>query len=247
MRGGPLVGDILKKRREELGRNLREISDTLKIKHSYLKAIEDGDHANLPPEVYVKGYLHEYAKILDIDPESVLTTYNREVISQEDKGNKSAISGAVKKKKFRIGYLVVPALCILAAIILASIQFPPGDRASENSEPADSHVSPPAPKSEPDVPSVIPAGEEPSEIKVSGHVLNISAIDTTWIEVVIDRKAPKEILLYPGDAVEWYAENSFSLIIGNAGGVKLLFDGKEIINMGEKGQVVRMQLPADST
>ena len=242
-----MIGEILQKRREELGRDLREISDTLKIKYSYLKAIEDGDHENLPPEVYVKGYLHEYAKVLDMDPEFVLTSYNKEVIPREDSAGKAAASEVLKKKKFRVGYLIVPALSIIVAIILASIQFQPAKKDSHTSVPADSRVSTLAPESEPALQTVTAGRDESPAIVASGHILNISAIDTTWIEVMIDKKAPKEIMLYPGDAVEWYAEDSFTLTIGNAGGIKLLFDGREIKNMGEKGQVVRMQLPAEST
>jgi cytoskeleton protein RodZ len=52
-----LVGEILKKRREELGRDLREISNYLKIRYDYLKALEDGDIEKLPAEVYIRGYI----------------------------------------------------------------------------------------------------------------------------------------------------------------------------------------------
>jgi len=74
--GGVLVGEILKKRREELGMDLREISETLKIKYAYLKALEDDDLKNLPAEVYVKAYLNSYARSLDLNPEEILNTYN---------------------------------------------------------------------------------------------------------------------------------------------------------------------------
>jgi hypothetical protein len=39
------------------------------------------------------------------------------------------------------------------------------------------------------------------------------------------------------------AKTGFSLKIGNAGGVNLIFDGKEIGKLGEKGQVVNLTLP----
>lgn len=247
VRGGLLVGEILKKKREELGRDLREISDALKIKYSYLKAIEDGDRENLPAEVYVKGYLHEYAKILDLDPDSVLNTYNQEIIPQHNTLMKSAGPQAAEKKRFRIGYLLIPALCILAAIILASMQFPPAKKIPGTSVPSDSPVSPASTNPEAGIQKVIPQKEEPDEVQFPGHVLNISAIDTTWLEVMIDRDTPKEILLNPGDTVEWHAENSFSLKIGNAGGIRLVFDGKEITNLGEKGEVIRINLPATDT
>ena len=69
-----LVGELLKKKREESGRDLKEIAETLKIRLDYLKAIEEGDLKKLPAEVYLKGYLIEYAKILDIDHQMVMET-----------------------------------------------------------------------------------------------------------------------------------------------------------------------------
>ena len=68
-------GEILKKKREELGYNLKEIAKTLKIRSDYLKAIEEGTFEKLPVEVYTKGYIREYAKFLKTDPEVVIKAY----------------------------------------------------------------------------------------------------------------------------------------------------------------------------
>ena len=68
-------GEILKKKREELGYNLKEIAKTLKIRSDYLKAIEEGTFEKLPVEVYTKGYIREYAKFLKTDPEIVIKAY----------------------------------------------------------------------------------------------------------------------------------------------------------------------------
>ncbi|PIV65464.1 MAG: hypothetical protein COS10_11215, partial [Nitrospirae bacterium CG01_land_8_20_14_3_00_44_22] len=46
-----MPGEILKKKREELGYNLKEIAHTLRIRFDYLKAIEEGTFEKLPVEV----------------------------------------------------------------------------------------------------------------------------------------------------------------------------------------------------
>jgi hypothetical protein len=61
--------------------------------------------------------------------------------------------------------------------------------------------------------------------------------------VLTDKTDPKEILLKPGDSAKWHAKNSFSLKIGNAGGIRLVFNGKEIKKLGEKGQIINIDLP----
>jgi len=76
------------------------------------------------------------------------------------------------------------------------------------------------------------------------HTLELIANEETWIFVTIDEKESKERLLKPGSRTKWTARSGFSLKIGNAGGIKLLFDGKEIGPLGEKGKVVRLRLPS---
>jgi chromosome segregation ATPase len=76
------------------------------------------------------------------------------------------------------------------------------------------------------------------------HTLELIANEETWIFVTIDEKESKERLLKPGTRTKWTARSGFSLKIGNAGGIKLLFDGKEIGPLGEKGKVVKLRLPS---
>ncbi len=76
------------------------------------------------------------------------------------------------------------------------------------------------------------------------HTLELIAEDKTWVFVNIDDGESKEVLLNQGEYIKWSAKNDFSLKIGNAGGIKLIFDGKEIGPLGEKGQVVSLELPS---
>ncbi len=75
--------------------------------------------------------------------------------------------------------------------------------------------------------------------------LVVSAHKTTWIRVGVDNEKPFEVSLRDGESITWEAKERFLLIIGNAGGVDLIFNGKQIGKLGEKGQVVRLVLPQD--
>ncbi len=72
--------------------------------------------------------------------------------------------------------------------------------------------------------------------------LVIKANDATWIRMKIDQKPPFQILLQPGEKVEYKAA-IFDMDIGNAGGVELQFKGKKIENLGKAGEVIRLRLP----
>jgi len=86
----------------------------------------------------------------------------------------------------------------------------------------------------------------PPEVKHDKHTLELIAEDTTWIFITIDDSESKEMLLHQGDHIKLSAKNIFSLKIGNAAGIKLVFDGKEIGPFGEKDQVVTLTFPSPS-
>ncbi|NWF52859.1 MAG: DUF4115 domain-containing protein [Nitrospirae bacterium] len=87
------------------------------------------------------------------------------------------------------------------------------------------------------------------ETKQDIHTLELIAEDSTWIHLNIDEGKSREILLNQGEHIKLNAKKTFSLKIGNAGGVKLIFDGKEVATPKEKGKVITITLPLsyDST
>lgn len=60
------VGRFLKEQREMQGLSVSDISDSLCLRKSLITAIESGNWALLPHEVYVKGYLKEYAHRINV-------------------------------------------------------------------------------------------------------------------------------------------------------------------------------------
>lgn len=68
-------GKLLQDFRESRGFELTEIADRTKIGLSYLRAIEEERFSDLPAVVYVRGFLAEYAKMLELDVPQVLDTY----------------------------------------------------------------------------------------------------------------------------------------------------------------------------
>ncbi|MCS6925875.1 MAG: DUF4115 domain-containing protein [Candidatus Binatia bacterium] len=79
------------------------------------------------------------------------------------------------------------------------------------------------------------------------HQLTIKAKELTWIRATIDGQKIKDVLLQPGEQLEWSARQAFTLTIGNAGGIDLILDGQPLPPLGGSGQVIRnLRLPAAS-
>jgi flagellar biosynthesis protein FlhG len=77
-------GKLLQVFREARGFDLREIADHTKIGMSYLRAIEEETYEDLPAMVYVRGFLVEYAKMLELNVPQVLDTYLQRARLAED-------------------------------------------------------------------------------------------------------------------------------------------------------------------
>ena len=74
-------------------------------------------------------------------------------------------------------------------------------------------------------------------------ILKANVREKTWVRIFVDDQDPKEYIFTPGSHPEWKAKEGLELLIGNAGGISFEFNGVQIENIGNPGQVVRLSLP----
>ena len=68
------LGDIMRGERATLAKSLLDVQRELKIKASYIAAIENCDVSAFETPGFVAGYVRSYARYLGMDPE---TTFRR--------------------------------------------------------------------------------------------------------------------------------------------------------------------------
>lgn len=82
---------------------------------------------------------------------------------------------------------------------------------------------------------------------VKTHTLIANAREAVWLKVGIDKEEPVEVLLKQGERFTWKAAENISVIIGNAGGVTLTYNGRDISGLGASGEVVGLRLPSGTS
>jgi len=82
------VGALLCATRMRMGKDLQDIAKILRIKYSYLVAIEDGRYEDLPGSAYSVGFVRAYADYLELDGNEVVKRLRVET------------NGSVTKAKF---------------------------------------------------------------------------------------------------------------------------------------------------
>ncbi len=78
------LGERLRTAREEANLTLKEVSQSIRVREIYLKLLEEGKYNELPPDVYIKGFLKSYCNYIGIDYNLTLGIYRRERGIQEN-------------------------------------------------------------------------------------------------------------------------------------------------------------------
>jgi cytoskeletal protein RodZ len=73
-------------------------------------------------------------------------------------------------------------------------------------------------------------------------ILQIQAVEKTWIALQVDSDLPREMILRAGEIFSQRADDHIKLKIGNAGGVQLTFNGESLGSLGDPGKIVRLSL-----
>jgi cytoskeletal protein RodZ len=72
------VGEMLREAREIRGVDLYRVERDTKIRSRYLAALENGDFADLPGDVYARGFLRNYATYLGLDADEIEEEWREE-------------------------------------------------------------------------------------------------------------------------------------------------------------------------
>lgn len=161
------------------------------------------------------------------------------------------VSPPLKEKK-QIG-LPAPPSQPSQAISAETSPSLPADKSSQGGTPAQSHVpQPPAQKETPSSPvAKVTVQQESPTVKAASssgataeepYTLRITAHELTWLKVESE-EGIHDITMKPGDSVKYTSRKGFKLIIGNAGGIKLALNEKEIDTPGKPGEVKIINLP----
>lgn len=263
-------GEYLKREREIRGISLEDISNATKIRAGLLIAIERNDFDALPATPFVKGFIQAYCRYLGLDAQDAILrheAYMRSLAENETPADK------IRKPETPAPY---PSLSIIVVAVVAIMVIAGGIYtiiSKKQTSPAPDSFSDKDPRGQaysqinrsPEKHSenkVEAKKEEPSNIE--GHadialnssvsktsvgplILIIEAAKPTWIKAEIDGRNPFEVSLKEGEKVKWNAKEKFSVLIGNAGGVNVMFNGKSLGRLGDEGKVVKLILPPDKS
>lgn len=251
-------GAYLQNLREESGKTLYEISESTKVAVANLEFLEKDRYDLLPPKVFLKGFIRSYAQEIGLDPDMVIKRFDEftrdgelsDYVEEEHPvfDHAPASSSFIHNPWFTIALTVAGVVSLVILIITGVSRLFFSDEVARV-------VQPPAVTSQAGrtsgLNSRIQSDQGPGKSvfadaprKQAGKkILEIKALAKTWIRVETDTGATEEVMMAPGDIQVFTAKESFNLQTGNAGGMRLRYDGRELPVLGKMNQTLSLTLP----
>jgi transcriptional regulator with XRE-family HTH domain len=232
------LGTYLRSAREARGIDLREAAQQTRISLQYLKALEAEDFSKLPGAVFVRGFLKNYSKFLQLDETEVMKKFGElqqkppvvtaaqaievapQQIAEETKTSTST--------KFPFELFIWGAIIAIILVIALFATLPQRHR---------KEIQPPQ------ATSALIGGPMPAtssdQLKPEKLYLEVIAVENTWLLVRTDTSPQKKAILSKGESLIWSADERFLLSFGSAGALRLILNGKELNVDEPKDTVVR--------
>lgn len=112
------AGEVLKSKRESLGKSLDVVSKETKIQRRFLQYIENNDFSKFDSEIFLTGFIKIYSQYLDLDTNKLLALYRRSRPAYHQAISKS------KRKEFKFKkFTITPKslVTILSVLFLVLI------------------------------------------------------------------------------------------------------------------------------
>ncbi len=227
----------LKKQREEKKIRLSDVAVQTRISMKFLEAIEAGNFEILP-ETYIRAFIRDYAKAIGLDPDDTIKRFDLYIEAvaaenaekKEEASERSAVRqiNLTKTQKIGFGAAAIVVLAVLSYLAFSpekKSQVSPVDYGYENTQVANQRKFDSAY-------AAVKAQSDSSR-------LVLDAVDTVWVNLVIDDGRTYDLLMKPGTKASFWGRKKFNMTIGNAGGLIISLNGHQYPPLGKSGVVIR--------
>jgi cytoskeletal protein RodZ len=256
------IGELLRSEREKKGLSLSDVENATKIRTKYIQAMETERFEIIPGEVYRLGFLKNYARLLDLDPEAMIVRYKsayKDASHDEDReGARQAVANARRSvrnvdradgqqagavawrpvmdwvgKLAQAGSIFKNRRLLLgAAAAVVVLILIVAGVDLFRYTLLAANQPPPQPSKPPTVPSAVYSQPQTLEIRLVG-------IGHCWAEVKVDGADAYAGTIKPGDVKTFTAQSSVWVDLGYPKSVDVFYNGAELPPLGTTTPVTR--------
>jgi cytoskeletal protein RodZ len=246
------IGEALASARHERGLTIDDVSQLTRIRATLVRAIEHDDFSLCGGAVYTRGHIRSIARAVGIDPEPLIAEFDatRETVPALVTGTIFEAESKSRPERaggphwgFAMAAAVLVAICAVAlrSIMVShngsdanALRAGPSTSApaSTTPPPVVRHTTPPAKSSDPPVAAERRDGVN-LRIRVTGAASWLSVHNAAGVTLL-------QRTLSRGQVFDAHDPRLLRLIVGDAGAVDLIVNGKELGPAGASGAVVNL-------
>jgi len=238
-------GQLLREAREKKGLSLADVERDTKLRRAQIQALEEEDFSKLPSGIFRKGLLRSYVSYLGLDLSEVMRHYEGEDLEIQ-RAPKMAEGFEPPKGMAITSWLFIDIflglLIVASALGVGSLAY---NRWRPNPTPSAPVPTRPVSLASPVLqftPTNTPSPTGTATQVPSGRLqADVDIVSRTWLEVTVDGEPAFRGLIEAGTNWSWFAEDSIFMHVGNAAGVLVTLNGRELGPLGETGEVVDVE------
>lgn len=260
------AGARLRRERESQGLSMFDAARALRLSEKQIAALESDDYAKLPGRTFVRGFIRNYARLVQLDPEPLMAhlSLGQEEESHQIQAPSQKISFSEHQTKPWLKWLLM-AFVIVAVVSWGVLEWLGPEQPKPGAVSRSTETVSPPPSATPEQPAVAPPAVPGPAVAIppaapavaeaaapAGTAVPASALarltmtfsGRAWVEV---RDKNGKIIHSQNNTagadqvVE--GEAPLSLVIGSAPNVKLIFKGQPVdLSAFAKADVARLTL-----
>jgi transcriptional regulator with XRE-family HTH domain len=225
------LGERFRAAREARGLSLSDVAEQIRIRALYLAAIEEERWNAIGAAVYIRGFLRTYARFLGIDPEEAVASFNR--TQPPPPAPASPPEPAPRAGSSRRGNLLIWIASSVAVLLIAFVVYNELTMRGAQIAVGGAATSAPTPAATATIHG--PLVRTPAVATADSLGVVLSA--PSWLRVTVDGNVSMEGTFPAGTSKTFHGKSAL-VRIGNAGGVEVYVDGRDVGKLGKSGDVV---------
>ncbi|HVF03911.1 MAG TPA: helix-turn-helix domain-containing protein [Frankiaceae bacterium] len=243
------VGEALAAAREASGQTIDDVSRATRIRGELLRSIERDDFSGCGGNVYARGHIRAIAAHLGMDPVAMVAEFDRTHGAPTGPAARDIFEHEVVAMPERTGPNWTAAMAVMAGVLLlvALVSLFNSDPTPSGVEARPVTTTSPTPTAAPSPSSAPTPGPLAGRVPGDGVLMRVSIVNTkSWVTVKADGKTVFQGLMSMGDRKDFTAKRLINVVLGNAGAVRLVVNGRDLGTPGGPGDVVRLDFtPGD--
>jgi cytoskeleton protein RodZ len=237
------LGSTLANARLRAGLSIEDVASATRVRGTLVRGIEAEDFRGCGGDVYARGHIRAIARLLGIASEPLIREFDENfaeeavTVAQVFEADRTVI-----RERRGMNWSVAMATGVVAVVAITATSLI--NRGS------DADVAAPLPTRTVEVSPTQPTTDQPGtddpapqetgiEANARGVLVQMSFSGSSWIRVSNGQRVVFEGIEGPGSTRTFQDDGPLSVVLGNAGAVRLVVNGDDLGTAGTAGQVVR--------